>query len=241
MNLRAFSRWLLLLQLPIGLVGGVPATGSDTVLAQSGGISGHVVDSIGQPVPGVSVSAAPETGGTATRVTTGTDGTYRFETLPDDVYRVDFELLGFDLYRRNHVRVGRNAAVVIDATIYASAVCECVQRHDSSALGERGGQVADQSGRPLPHARLEIVSPAGREVAYADGEGRFRVRVPANHSWRLTASDSGFSAVTQEVSGSASAPIEFKLALASMSGVPDTEQLTRGCRCPDDLFTHAGR
>jgi hypothetical protein len=78
-------------------------------------------------------------------------------------------------------------------------------------------------------------------MAFADSEGRFRVRVSVNKSWSLTASDSGFGAVTQQMSGDPEDPVIFKLPRSSTMNLPDIEHLNRGCRCPGGLFTHDGR
>jgi hypothetical protein len=75
-------------------------------------------------------------------------------------------------------------------------------------------------------------------VAYAHGDGRFRVHVPLIENWPLTASDSGFGTITQQVSGNAAEPLVFTLPRAGTAGLPDIERLSRGCRCPGDLFTH---
>ena len=85
------------------------------------------------------------------------------------------------------------------------------------------------------------VSPMRREVAYADTEGRFLIRVPVDKTWPLTVSDTGFHAVTQQVSGSVAELIVFRLAHAGTTGLPDHERFGRGCRCPGDLFRHKGR
>jgi Carboxypeptidase regulatory-like domain len=204
-------------------------------------IAGHAVDGAGYPIPGVSVTAMPEAGGIATRTRTGADGVYQFGSLPDDAYRVDFEILGFDLIRRNHVRVRQDATAYVDATLSISGACECIAVTDATELREGTGQVVDESGRPLAHARLEIASPLRRDVGYADGEGRFRVRVPVTESWPLTASDSGFGSVKLQVSGTADVPIVLTLTRVGTTGLPDTERLKRTCRCAGDLFTHDGR
>jgi hypothetical protein len=73
-------------------------------------------------------------------------------------------------------------------------------------------QVVDESGRPLPHARLEIVAEVGHEVAYADADGRFRVRIPDGGDASLLVSDSGFRANRQTVAGtSTTAPVVVQL------------------------------
>ena len=217
------------------------ATRTDVAVEQTGIIAGRVVDAIGQPVPGVSVTTIPESGGLGKRVTTGRDGTYRFETLPSETYRVDFETLAFDLTRRNHVRVRNHASTSAEAVLHVSAICECVTIVPPNPLAVRAGEVVDDAGRPLPHARLEVVSPIRREVAYADADGRFLVRVPTDATWPLTASDTGFGAVTQQVSGAVAEPTVFRLRYAGTTGVPDSERLSRACRCPGDLFAHSGR
>lgn len=166
---------------------------------------------------------------------------FRFEMLPDETYRVDFETLGFDLTRRNHVRVGDHTSTNVEAALYVSAVCECVTIVPLPPLAVRAGEVVDDRSRPLPHARVEVVSPMRREVAHADADGRFVLRAPVAAGWPLTASDSGFRAMTQEVSASRAEPIVFRLTYAGTTGLPLYERFSRACRCPGDLFTHEGR
>jgi hypothetical protein len=216
---------------PFELVGRVP-------VPQAPSITGRAIDQAGYPIPGASVTAMLESGGVSKRAPTGTDGVFRFDGLPDGTYRVDFELLGFQLVRRNHVRVASSGAATVDTTLRIRGVCECVQIVPVMPLSERAGQVLDQAGRPLPHARVTIVTPRVSEVAYADNDGRFRVRVPTGELWSLTASDSGFNAVTRQVSTAVESPFVFRLPFAGTAAVPDTEALNRKCSCPDDLFTH---
>lgn len=210
------------------------------VIAQSPGIAGTIAQRSGPGVSGVFVTCVPSSGGIARRTTSGNGGAYLFAELDEGTYRLDFDVAGFDLVRRNHVSVRRGTTATVDASVSVSAICECVAFVPAASLRERAGQVVDQSGRPLPHARLELVSPTRREVAYADGEGRFEVRLPLNGAWPLTASDSGFRAVTQQVSAGETA-IRLTLELDEGAEVADTERFPRGCRCPGDLFTHQGR
>jgi Carboxypeptidase regulatory-like domain len=221
----------------------LPSVLSDAGIAQSPSISGRVVDAIGRPIAGVSVMTIQESGGNPALETTGSDGTYQFKGLRDGSYRIDFQIQWYDVLRRNHVRVRANSTAVADATLTLSAIdCECVNVVPPTSIRERVGQVADESDRPLAHARLQIVTPTYQEVAFADSEGRFRVRVPVNKSWSLTASDSGFGAVTQQVSGDAEDPVTFRLPRSSTMNLPDIQQLNNGgCRCTGGLFTHDGR
>ena len=208
--------------------------------AQAPGIAGHAVDSAGYAVPGVSVTAVPEGRGTAKRTLTAADGAYQFDGLSDDTYHVDFEILGFDLIRRNHVRVHQDATARVDATLPVSAICECVRVSEGAELRERSGQVVDDAGRPLARARVEITTPLRYEFAYADSQGQFRVRLPVNENWVITASASGFELVKQQVSARTDAPIVLRLSHVGTAAVPDTERFPRPC-CPRDLFTYDRR
>jgi hypothetical protein len=204
-----------------------------------------MVDAGGWPLLLVSVTARSDSDGIVRRVTTGRDGVYRFGSLPDGTYRVDFDYTGFNLVRQNHVRVGVGA--IVNATLRPRPICECVTYTGLPALRERAGNVVDEAGRPLPHAHLTLVAPIGGLFptssvgAYADEAGHFAVRVPVNDAWPVTGSDSGFMAETIRVSGAADAPIVIRLRSDAAAVVPDIERFDRGCQCSDDLFTHAGR
>jgi hypothetical protein len=211
---------------------------SGVTVPQPGSVAGAVTDESGQPLPGVIVAALPQAGGLTRRTTSASDGTYRFDGLSDVIWRIDFELLGFDLIRRNQVRVNQMS---VNAALPVSSICECITIVPSIPLRERAGQVVDQAGRPLPHARLEVVSPMRRELRYADSEGRFVIRLAPNETWPLTASDTGFRALTKRVSGAVAEPIELRLIQTDGSTPSETERFGRGCRCPGDLFAHEGR
>jgi hypothetical protein len=99
----------------------------------------------------------------------------------------------------------------------------------------------DDAGRPLPHATLELVTAQGREAAYADREGRFLVRRPAEGAWSITAFDSGFDRVTRDVAANSGGSLVFSLRYAGTQEVPDRERLDRACRCPGDFFAHEPR
>jgi hypothetical protein len=208
--------------------------------AKSPSIAGHALDGTGQPISGVSVTVLPEAGGVVRHATSGADGAYQFESVPDGTYRVDFNIQGFDSIRRNHVRVRPDGTATVDATLLVSAICDCVTVIDAAELRERSGRVVDESGRPLPHARLEITSPLRREVGYADSQGRFRVRVPVSETWPITASDSGFGTVTLQASAIGNGPIVLRLPFVGTAHLAETERFKGPC-CPGDLFTHDGR
>ena len=77
------------------------ATGA-TAQNTNGTISGHVVDSQGLPLPGVTVNAtSPNLQGVRT-VTSSTNGDYIFSLLPSGTYTVTFELSGFQPQTEDH-------------------------------------------------------------------------------------------------------------------------------------------
>ena len=211
---------------------------SGVVVAQSASIAGVVRDGNGGVIPGVDVTTIPQSGGLVRHTTSGSDGSYRLDGLPDGTYRVDFDLRGFELVRRNHVRVGRDAEASIDVALPVRAICECVTVEPPSPWTQRPGQVVDKAGRPLPHAHIQLV---GREEAYTDNEGRFFIRVPVYEKWSLTASDTGFRPVTEQVSGEDAATVVLSLDYQGTTGAPDVERFG-GCECPGGyLLPYGGR
>lgn len=220
------------------------------VVAQSG-VVGRVVDSLGQPMPGVTVMMLPAAGGQQIQTMTGGDGTYRFEKVPDGMYRIDFELLGFEMIRRNSVAVRNGRSAIADATLRIRPICECVMPTGLPRVVEKTGLVLDSEGRPLPRARLEMVVPlrvepgvnrsgsanTWREVAYTDAEGRFSFVAPLNGTWPLTVSDSGFRPVTQLVSGAMRDPLVIRLTFVGANPASQSdERIDQGCGCPGNLF-----
>jgi hypothetical protein len=210
---------------------------SGVAFAQSASITGVVSDGRGSAIPGATVTTIPQSGGLIRHTTSGRDGSYRFDGLPDDTYRVDFDLVGFDLFRRNHVRASRDTEAKADAALSVRAICECITLEPASPWAQRRGQVIDKNGHPLPHARVEVV---GRQVMSTDGEGRFLVRVPVNEAWALTATDTGFRPVTQQVSGADAASVVLSLEYVGTTGVPDVQRFG-GCECPGYLLPYGGR
>jgi hypothetical protein len=231
---------MLLLTVTAGICAALSTT-STVAVAQSIRIAGHVVDNAGAGLPGVVAMAIPQRGGDTRTVVSGTNGTYAFEDLPEGTYRVDYDLPGFDLTRRNLVPVRGGETTRVDVTLQVTAICECIARAglDQSRLTVHVGQVVDPSGRPLPHAQLEIVGPGGSETVYANLEGRFQVRLSPADRWPLTARDSGFGAVTMKVSGGTRAPLLFRLPNTDTRKLPAVERLVRPC-CPTDLFANLG-
>lgn len=195
-------------------------------------IAGEVRDRAGQVLPGVTVTILPDGGGRTTYTTTDRDGRYHLDGLPDGTYRIDFELPGFSGIRRNHVVVGRDGSARVDAVISVRPQCECLSSGFKTVPRDVFGQVVDEAGRPLPHARLEVAGPKRWEIAYADAEGRFRFRPPVEGTWPIVASDGGFAPARQQISSATTGPLVLQLRFLGTQGLPDTEFNTE-CDCPE--------
>lgn len=227
--LNAIPRGILMVSLTLIALNGV-------VFAQSASISGVVSDVRDQGMSGVIVTTIPQPGGLARYTTSGSDGAYRFDGLPEGTYRVAFERHGFDVIRRNHVRVRRDTEATVNAALPVRAICECAAVEPSSPWAQRAGQVIDKSGHPLPHARIDLV---GRQVMSTDREGRFLIRLSVSEVWPITATVTGFQPVTQQVSGSDAASVVLALEYAGTTGVPELERFG-GCECPGYLLPFEG-
>jgi hypothetical protein len=232
MNSRHLLHRFLYLSLILGAgVGGLGPTTPMAAIA-SGRIEGRVTDWIGQSLPGVSVTTIPQRGGQAQHTTTDDEGTYRLEALPEDTYRVDFELRGCDAVRQNHVSVGLTTRATVDTVLHVRPICECISVRPPGTARPLRGQVVDERGLPLPYARLEVVTPLGRETSLADRGGHFLLRAPINGTLPLVASDSGFATVTRQISEFSAEPVVLRLRYVGTDGLPNTERSNQGCPCP---------
>src|SRR5437667_40074 len=102
----------LLAILGLALVLAVPAS------AQTGGLSGTVVDESGGVVPGASVQLTGA-GGRAFAVT-GSDGSYSFNNLTNGTYQLTVSLPGFSQVTRGDLVVGGSNVVVPAITLTLS-------------------------------------------------------------------------------------------------------------------------
>ncbi len=135
-----------------------PRATSGAAHARQTSVAGHVV--AGGPLGGVSVTASPERGGIVRETTTGSDGAYQFDDLPVGVYRLDFDLINFDIVRRNRVAVSRDVSARVDVTMHVSAMCECIEHWPGPdprvELRERVGRVATSPTTLCPTLGLRL-------------------------------------------------------------------------------------
>ena len=209
---------------------------------------GRVLDTTNAVMPGVSVTLIPERGGATTRTTADFDGRYRFHEVPPGTYRIHFNLQGFDIVKVTQVEVQPGATATADGSLRVNSRCDCVWfAHGAPVVAvvpppppppPIQGRVVDEAGRALPYATLELVTSGGRQTADADREGRFLVRAPAG-TWSITASDSGWEAVTMDMSGTTSGSVVFSLPSVGRADVANRDRLSRRtCYCPAESFVH---
>jgi hypothetical protein len=114
-----FRTWLLV---ATTLFVGVAAVAAQTI---NGTISGHVVDSQGLALPGVTVTAAsPSLQGVRSVVTSG-NGDYIFTALPAGTYTITYELSGFQNLQKT-VNLAPTQLLPLDVTLGPAGVAETV-------------------------------------------------------------------------------------------------------------------
>jgi hypothetical protein len=93
----------------------------------TGAITGHVTDTSGGALPGVTVSLSSPSmiGGTRTTVTDG-QGLYRFTLLPSGVYVVSFALPGFKTLNIEGVTLNVGSTMTINGQMTVAALEETV-------------------------------------------------------------------------------------------------------------------
>src|SRR5262245_15623986 len=91
-----------------------------------GRITGVVTDNTGAVLPGVSITVAGPALIQPQSTVTGSDGSYRYPSLPPGVYTVTFELAGFQTLKREDIRLGLNQTLSVDAQLQLSSLQETV-------------------------------------------------------------------------------------------------------------------
>src|SRR5204862_6120572 len=96
-----------------------------TAQTTNGTISGHVADSQGLALPGVTVNAeSPNLQGIRS-VTTSVNGDYVFTLLPPGTYKISFDLSGFQKQERT-VTLAPTQMLPLDVTMSVGGVSETV-------------------------------------------------------------------------------------------------------------------
>jgi hypothetical protein len=104
------------------------AAGASPVLAQNvnSGLNGVVKDAQQAVLPGVTVTATSPALIGAQTVTTETNGSYRFPSLPAGTYTLTFELTGFQPFKRQNIVLALSQTLTIDVTMQVATLQETV-------------------------------------------------------------------------------------------------------------------
>jgi hypothetical protein len=151
--MRVLTSWLLVAVAVFSL----PAVSA--AQTTTGTISGHVIDSQGLALPGVTVNAAsPNLQGIRT-VTSSANGDYVFTALPPGTYTVTFELSGFQNQQKT-VTVAPTQVVPLDATLGVGALNETV-----NVVG-RTADVLTQTAQVATNFKQDMIAtlPTNRDI-----------------------------------------------------------------------------
>jgi hypothetical protein len=83
-------------------------------LAQDASVRGAVRDSSGNALRGVTITLLPEGGSAARTVQTDDQGGYGFDGLREGVYRVRFELSGYQMVERRGLRLASGVPATLN-------------------------------------------------------------------------------------------------------------------------------
>src|SRR4051794_19073060 len=147
-----FRTWVVVIAMLAGAVGAAAQTTTGT-------LSGHVIDSQGLPLPGVTVNAAsPNLQGVRT-VVTSANGDYIFSALPSGTYTVTYELTGFQSQHRT-VAVAPTQLVPLDVTLGVASVSEVV-----TVVGQTGN-VPTQTAQVATNFKQDLIAalPTNRDI-----------------------------------------------------------------------------
>jgi Carboxypeptidase regulatory-like domain/TonB dependent receptor-like, beta-barrel len=133
------------------------------IFAQTGGgaLGGRVADESGGALPGVTVSATNTATGFSRNVVTGTDGGYRFPSLPVGMYNVTADLNGFASVTTRNVEISVATERTINVTLKQAAVKEQITVTAEPLLVETSPAV----GTTISQRELENLPLNGRQFA----------------------------------------------------------------------------
>ena len=85
--------------------------------AETGGITGKVVDKTGMPLPGVTITATSTKLIGARNANTDTEGRYRIPILPVGTYTISYEIAGYRVMKLEKVGVSLGMNTPVDVTM----------------------------------------------------------------------------------------------------------------------------
>lgn len=119
-----------------------------------GAIEGRVVDESGGALPGVTVAATHLETGVAATTVTNSEGIYQLPLLRPGLYKIAFELQGFNRVERHRVEVRVDDRIVVDAALKVGGIKETVTVTAETPLLEAGN---GSIGEVIDGKRLELM------------------------------------------------------------------------------------
>ncbi len=100
-----------------------------TQVQATASLVGHVADATGSPIANVKITAtSPALQVQQVQATSDSNGDYQILNLPaPGIYRVQFEMQGFEIYVQNDVHLGIGFAGRVDAAMHIGAVTQSVE------------------------------------------------------------------------------------------------------------------
>jgi hypothetical protein len=129
----------------------------------AGKIKGTVTDQSGGVVPAAMVIARNSETGVETKVTSGSDGTYSFESLLAGVYTVSCERPGFKRFVTTDIRVISQQSTTLNITLTLGEVTQSVEVTAAGTLVDTSTPTIQST---LGRTTLEALPVSGRDVRY---------------------------------------------------------------------------
>lgn len=164
----------------------------DAVLPRKGSIQGTVTDTSGQPLRSICVTAQGDAGWGG--ASTASDGSYMIEGLDAGDYHVRFhDNCGSNGYLDQWYQDADSEASSVQITVVDEQIVANIDGHLALG-GSISGVVRDGAGEPLEWACVTAFSSPGVRVgsAYADGDGRYRIKKLRAGNYRLRFEDCGY-------------------------------------------------
>lgn len=183
-----------------------------SVGASTAGISGLVVDSLGQPIAGarVAITGGPITGRADT---TDVTGFYELLDLPAGTYTLRATATGFNSQTRT-------VAVAVDTTVQLDFT---LTEQVNQLLGSITGRVTQTDGTGIPDVTIRVAAgPTFGQSVQSDAEGDYAIPDLPEGTYTLTFTRSGFTSRTIrdiEVIAGRETQLDVDLAVSSTSGV----------------------
>jgi Carboxypeptidase regulatory-like domain len=224
---------------PQAAVTTVAPTAPTAPAGPSGQLRGTVSYGRHQPAIGAVVVMRPEGAASPVRAaTTGTNGVFAFDGLPDGTYRVDVRRDGYAPVVKSGIRVKAPFRAVEEVLLARGAVPPEVVKIAEGAAA-LAGTIRTGGGGPVAEAHVRLTrvdGAADSRNTVADGAGAFSVRDLAAGRWRLDVQGAGLIPLRADLELAGEVAIEAQLSAQPAEYRPLPQDLL----VPEDVLPPAG-